>query len=90
MLISDLVKAIVQIRDVLDDIEVKGSQNSSRVVFIHDKCNALIAALNEIAKKAEEEAAAEQAKQEAAAAEQAKANESVKAETEEVCHEPDQ
>lgn len=80
MPISDLVEAITQIRDALNDMEVKGPENAARMIFIRDQCNALIEAFHEIVKKAKEEAAAEQTK----------ANESVKEETEEVCHESDQ
>lgn len=48
----DIGKTIVQIREAVNAIEVKGQENASYVVYIHGKCNDLIETLNEIARNA--------------------------------------
>lgn len=48
-------KTIMQIREAANSIEVKGQQNAAYVMYIHNKCNDLIEAVNEIARNSETE-----------------------------------
>lgn len=52
---ADIINEIVKIREAIDGIEVKGNQNSALVCYAYSKCNELINALNETAKKIQEE-----------------------------------
>lgn len=45
----DLGLEITKMREAADSIEMKGRTNAARVVFIIDKCNELIRAINEAA-----------------------------------------
>ena len=46
----DFGMGITKIREAADGIEVKGRSNSARIVYIIDKCNELINAINESSK----------------------------------------
>lgn len=51
----DFGQAITQIRDASDAVEVKGARNAGLISFIYDKCNEIIAVINEVARQATEE-----------------------------------
>ncbi len=44
--IGDIITELVNIRNVVDMIEVKGKDNASRLCYIYDKSNDLINLLN--------------------------------------------
>lgn len=45
--LMDLGNEIMKIREAVDAVEVKGRQNASLLVYAYDKCNNLIASINE-------------------------------------------
>lgn len=49
MTIDDIVNEIAKIRDVADQIEVRGKQNAAILCYVYDKCNELIASLKQTA-----------------------------------------
>ena len=44
----DFGNEIIDIRDAVNQLEVRGRKNAAIVVFIHDKCNELVEVINEI------------------------------------------
>lgn len=44
--------AVIQIREALEELSVKGSQNAAIVLFCNKKCNEIIGAINEAEKTA--------------------------------------
>lgn len=51
----DLGKAIMEIRDAADIIEVKGAKNAGLVSLIFQRCNEIIIELNKIVQSKKEE-----------------------------------
>lgn len=49
--LGDIITELVKIRNVIDDIEVKGKENASRLCYVYDKCDDLIKALNKAAEE---------------------------------------
>lgn len=49
--LQDVINEIAKVRDTLNDVEVKGRNNSALLVFAWDKCNDLIGALNQTAEE---------------------------------------
>ncbi len=45
----DLGKAVEQMRDVANQLEVKGRNNTAGITFIVDTCNNIIKTINEVA-----------------------------------------
>ena len=45
---------VAKIREAANSLEVKGAENASLIVYIIEKCNGLIAAINEYAKPQKE------------------------------------
>lgn len=50
--LHELGTAVVMIREALEDIQLKGSQNAAILLFCNKKCNEIVAAINEAAKTA--------------------------------------
>lgn len=59
----DLGKAIMEIRDAVDILEVKGAKNAGLVSLIFQRCNDIIIELNKIVQSKKEEAEEEQQNQ---------------------------
>ncbi len=49
--LMDLGNEIMKIREAIDGVEVKGRHNASLLVYAYDKCNNLIASINEAAQQ---------------------------------------
>ena len=59
----DLGKAIMEIRDAADILEIKGAKNARLVSLIFQRCNDIIIELNKIVQSKNEEADEEQQNQ---------------------------
>ena len=51
----DFGQAVIQIREAVDEIEVKGAKNAGLVAMIFQKCNEIIIELNKIVSEKKEE-----------------------------------
>lgn len=58
--LGEFGKAIEQIREATESVEVRGRANRAYMDLIYEKCNEMIRALNAIAAEAEETAAPEE------------------------------
>lgn len=47
--LQDIINEIAKIRDVTDQIEVRGKQNAAYLCYVYDKCSALIDELEKTA-----------------------------------------
>lgn len=47
----DIINEIIRIRDVLNEVEVKGRDNQACLVYAYDHCNQLISDLNKTAEE---------------------------------------
>lgn len=56
----DFGNEIIDIRDAINQIEVRGRKNAAIVVFANDKCNELVEAINKIASQNEIEKGSEE------------------------------
>ena len=59
----DFGQAIIQIREAVDEIEVKGAKSAGLVAMIFQKCNEIIIELNKIVSEKKEEKAGENSDQ---------------------------
>ena len=50
--LHELGTAVIQIREALEDMNLKGSNNAAILLFCNKKCNEIVAAINESAKTA--------------------------------------
>lgn len=51
---KELIEEIKTLKDVINRIEIKGEQNANYVLFVCQKCDSLMAALNGVIKHEEE------------------------------------
>ena len=45
--LMDLGNEILKVREAIDGVEVKGNENRSRISYAYEKCNRLIAVINQ-------------------------------------------
>ena len=57
--LQDIINELAKIRDVTDQIEVRGKQNATYLCYVYDKCNELIGRLDEAAREIQNENQAE-------------------------------
>ena len=50
--LQELGTAVIQIREALEDMNLKGSHNAAILLFCNKKCNEIVASINEAAKTA--------------------------------------
>ena len=48
MTLQEFGHEVLKIREALNTLEVRGERNASLVVYCYNKCNDLVAALNEV------------------------------------------
>lgn len=53
--LQDMINEIAKVRDVTDQIEVRGKQNATLVCYIYDKCSSLIEELQKTAMEIQNE-----------------------------------
>lgn len=51
----DIINEIINVRDVIDQVEVKGRNNQALLVYAYDHCNQLVSDLNNAAKEIQNE-----------------------------------
>ena len=47
---NEIVEELEQIKSVLNQIEIKGTDNANYLLFSYQRCNSLITAINEVIK----------------------------------------
>lgn len=50
--LQEIAMTVVQIREAMEDLTLKGSQNAAILLFCNKKCNEIVTALNEACKTA--------------------------------------
>lgn len=54
----DIINEIINVRDAIDQVEVKGRNNQAFLVYAYDHCNQLVSDLNDAAKEIQNESSA--------------------------------
>ena len=57
--LQDIIIEIAKVRDVADQIEVRGKNNASLLCYVYDKCNSIIEELRKTAMEIQNENQAE-------------------------------
>lgn len=47
---NEIIEELEQIKSVLNQIEIKGTDNANYLLFSYQRCNSLITAINEVIK----------------------------------------